>query len=133
MTDAGPSTVKWTADEMAFAVKAATNRPKGKPLAEVSRDIAAALGKTGKAVEQKLARLLMSPANKARRAELERIRYAKRVQHCNPYGNRQKVIFRPTPEMVKAQHARNAAAPRDLAAALFGDPPVGYSALERMA
>lgn len=129
----GLSSVKWTDEEMAFAFKAANARPVGKPLAELSRDIAAALGKTGKAVEQKLARLLMSPEKKARRAETERARYAKRVKDCNPYGNRQKLIFRPTPEMVSAQHARNSAGPRDLTGALCGDPPVGYSALERRA
>lgn len=129
----GPSTVKWTDEEMAFAFKAANARPIGKPLAEVSRDIAAALGKSGKAVEQKLARLLMSPETKARRAEMERARYAKRVQDCNPYGNRQIVIFRPTPEMIDARDARSNAGPRDLTGAIAGDPPVGYSALERRA
>ena len=129
----GLASAKWTDEEIAYALKAANARPTGKPLAEVSREISAHLGRTGKSVEQKLNRLLMSPATKERRAKMERARYAKRVERYHPYENKQIVMFRPTREMIEARDIKSAAPVRDLTALLCGDPPVGFSALERRA
>lgn len=123
----------WTDEEVAYALKVATARPLDKTLASVARDIADQLGRTGKSVEQKLNRLLMSPTTKERRAALERARYAKRVQKYHPYETKQIVMYRPTAEMIAARDAKSAAGFRDLTATLCGDPPVGYSALERRA
>lgn len=38
---------------------------------------------------------------------------------------------RPTEEMLRERDKRNAAAARDLTGLIFGDPPKGYSALDR--
>ena len=38
---------------------------------------------------------------------------------------------RPTEEMLRERDKRNAAAARDLTGSVFGDPPKGYSALDR--
>jgi len=124
---------KWTDEEIAYALKVATTRPLGQGIASVARDIAAHLGRTGKSVEQKLNRLLMSPATKERRAAMERARYAKRVQKYHPYETKQIVMYRPTPAMLEARDAKSSAPVRDLTALLCGDPPVGFSALERRA
>lgn len=121
---------KWTDEQVAYALKTAGARPSGQSRASVAAEIGAHIGRTGKSVEQKLIQLTLTPETRARRSKLERARYAKRVENCNPYRIE---IFRPTQQMIDARDARSAAKARDLTAALCGDPPVGYSALERRA
>lgn len=71
-------------------------------------------------------------AAKRRRAnELARLRNDKPKTGRLAFGER--IIDRPTPDILRERDRRLALPPRDLTAAFCGDPLPGYSALERRA
>jgi len=119
----------WKADELKRAIEM---RESGLLLAE----IASLIGRTEKAVRHKLGSSSFSPEQLKTRAEKAKEYRAlcglgggPRV-HSNGWD---KVASRPSDDLIKERDARWALQPRDLTAAFFGDPPVGYSALERRA
>jgi hypothetical protein len=119
----------WKSDELKRAVEM---RESGLLLSE----IAVLIGRTEKAVRHKLGYATFSPEQlKQRAARAKEYRAlcglggGNRV-HSNGWD---KVSTRPSDDLIKDRDARQSLRPRDLTAAFFGDPPVGYSALERRA
>lgn len=55
----------------------------------------------------------------------------KTILSSRPLDHECAVIHRPTPQMLADRDKRLALPPRDLTGAMFGDPPLGLSALER--
>lgn len=117
----------WKSDELKRAVEM---RESGLLLSE----IASLIGRTEKAVRHKLGYATFTPEQLKQRAAR-----AKEYRALCGLGGRvhsngwDKVGTRPTEDMLQERNARLALQPRDLTAAFFGDPPVGYSALERRA
>jgi len=129
MTNAGRKLRRWTFAEIAQLNQLYTA---GKSRAE----IAAALGTTDARVRQRLQWECQSStlgmARKKRRME--------RRKQANSELRSPREFFdmvtsgpKPTEEALRSREARWAAMPRDLTGAFFGDPPVGFSALEQRA
>lgn len=119
----------WKSDELKRAIDM---RESGLLLAE----IAVVLGRTEKAVRHKLGYATFSPEQlKQRAAKAKEYRAlcglgAGARVHSNGWD---KSMTRPTEDMLQERDRRSAMMPRDITAALFGDPLPGYSALERRA
>lgn len=97
--------------------------------------IAVELGRSTKGVVGKLEYIGLNPLQREeRRQALRRRRIAEGIQSKRLHPNGQIIASsRPDQERVAERNARYAAPHRDLTAAFFGDPPVGFSALERRA
>lgn len=94
--------------------------------------IAERLGRTAKAVSAKLEYVALSPAQREERRQHLRERRLRKNPPQRLHENSQIVeATRPNLSQISERMARYAAPHRDLAGMLFGDPPVGYSALER--
>ena len=115
----------WTEGEIAQLKRMRTSG------AENIAAIAERLGRTNKAIRQKLAYLELTPEMKRRRYDAE----ARRRQDIKGIRRSDHFTFMvQTPEEVLAdRNKRLMLRPRDLSAAYFGDPLPGYSALERRA
>jgi len=73
----------------------------------------------------------LTPDERVRRREQRREWNRKRATRvANDPKAPEPPIGRPTPEMLRDRDARAMLPCRDLTAAMFGDPPVGLSALE---
>ena len=111
----------WTEEEKQFAV---SQRLQSVPWAEIAAQLP---GRTIQAVKLKVAYVLLTPEQKARRLETERRRYRSRV----PSRDAETVSARPTDSQLNERNIRLTSAPRDLTALMMGDPPRGWSALDR--
>lgn len=109
----------WSAEDIALALSLNA----GGKRAEIS----GRLGRSPHAVRVKLQKLLMTPERHQARLATERRRYQSRV----PARDAESVSPRPTDAEIQDRNRRLAIAPRDLTAAMFGDPLPGCSALER--
>lgn len=98
-------------------------------------DIAEALGRTQKSIDGKVQYLSLSDEQRdERRRALRRRRMREAKESPRIHVNAQVVVSsRPTHDVIVERARRSDAPFRDLTAAIFGDPPVGYSALERRA
>lgn len=95
------------------------------------QEIAETLGRTLKGVKAKINYLNLSPEMKQKRNEAERTRLRRGIRVRQPDGTLPRA---PICAVVLADRdLRCNARPRDLTAALCGDPLPGYSALERRA
>jgi hypothetical protein len=119
----------WTAGEIEtlLALKAAGKMPS---------EIAERLNRSTKSVTTRLARMKMTPEQKARRLAYENNRLrSKRAAKSGIIGvsasARQNIDVEAS--ILMERDRRYGAPARSLTAAFFGDPPVGYSALERRA
>jgi len=106
----GVPCIKWTAEQVATLKKM---RRESKSYA----DIATATGRTIKAVQVKVINMRNGRDQSAR---------------IHPDG-RVLSVNQPTEDVLIERNKRLALSPRDLTAAMFGDPLPGYSALERRA
>lgn len=122
---------EWTAEEIATALSRFNNRPDGISRRDIARELAPELGRTFNAVNGKLHKLTMTPEQKARWRLTENKRYRDRVPAYRSKTELEILASRPPCEVLQEHSTRCQAPVRDLTAALCGDPPVGYSALER--
>lgn len=98
------------------------------------RQIGERINRTAKAVRVKLKRLTWTPEQRYEFNRKERLRGKKYVARKTVSGVRDMVtVVRRAPDDVLADREARYAAPRDLTGAFFGDPPQGFSALERRA
>lgn len=97
--------------------------------------IAHALGRSTKSIKTQLSYAKMTPDQRERRAQYERDRRAGQNKTlAKEAGIKFEAHKSVVPAAVISERNRRIDAPfRDLTAAIFGDPPVGYSALERRA
>lgn len=121
----------WTSEEKAALKSAGLNKQPHQTLRQVAIDVAAKLGRTGDSAVTMLRKLLMTPERRQRYLETERRRYRGRVPAFRNKEDQIIVSSRPTEEAVAAQIAYLSAPARDLTGLICGDPPLGYSALER--
>lgn len=98
-------------------------------------NIARALNRSVYAIKAKIASLRLPCAKRIMRRELERQRRNEKIKSMRiPSGTNSICGPRHIDNQLEAERSARLSAPyRDLAGALFGDPPVGYSALERRA
>jgi hypothetical protein len=98
------------------------------------RQIAERLSRPWKGVRAKLARMRMTPEMRKRYNENERLRGKKFLSPRKVAGITYMApeISKVPPELLADREARHAA-PRDLTGLICGDPPRGFSALERRA
>ena len=97
-------------------------------------DIGVRLRRTTRAVKAKFQKENLTPEQRARRADYQRRKRAEMVAARTVAGITFAKVPRETTAMDKAINERNVRinlAPRNLTAALFGDPLPGYSALDR--
>lgn len=118
----------WSIEEMTRLVNL---RAEQKSYAE----IADLLGRTRQSVRSKLKNSSFTPEQLLRRAKNAKIwrelsEKGERRVHPNGWD---KPSSRPPADLIAERDRRSAMAPRDLTAAMFGDPLPGYSALERRA
>lgn len=124
---------EWTEDEKAGALIRVNSRQKWQSVNDIARELASETDRSFFAVRSKLHKMLMTPERKAQWRATENKRYRDRVPAYRSKTELQILANRP-PSDVLREHAERCQAPvRDLTAAYFGDPPVGYSALERRA
>ena len=118
----------WTDDEWAAAQRL---RAEGHTMAGV----AARIGRGINGVKAKFQwEAMTSDQREARAARIFGYKKAWRDRQSS-YRPKEQVTktLRPPDEIIHDREARHAAGPRDLTGAFFGDPPRGYSALERRA
>jgi hypothetical protein len=92
------------------------------------------LNRTSKSVKTRLAYMKLTPAQRAARLEYDRNRrnfQNKAVSKVAGVEFEARKSARPEQDVIVERDRRHSAPMRDLTAAFFGDPPVGYSALER--
>lgn len=118
----------WTADEWAAAQRL---RAEGYQFA----GIAARHGRGINGVKEKFRWEAMTAAQREARAARihgHKVAYRERASSYRPQAQ-VTASLRPPESSFQEREARHAAGPRDLTGAFFGDPPRGYSALERRA
>jgi len=117
--------IRWTAEENQLLDKL---RKENRSIEE----IAAQLGRTGSSVESRIHWLALTPEQKVRR-NLHIQDYRERQKYRGPtqQANRAEATTKPCPLVLAERDYRLSLAPRDLTAALMGDPAIGRSALDR--
>lgn len=97
-------------------------------------DIAVRLGRTGKAVRAKFAKENLTAEQRQQRANYLRSKREAQIKTRQISGMTfMRVQPRETVAAFTERNHRLSLAPRDLTAAIFGDPLPGYSALDRRA
>lgn len=118
----------WTAEDWARVVEM---RAAGSAI----RKIAVSIGRTFHQVRSKICWEAMTAEQRESRALRMRlgkssvpktISTGRSLEHV-------RICARPSPESLEERARRYSAGPRDLTGAFFGDPPLGYSALEKRA
>jgi hypothetical protein len=129
MSNKGKKLQRWTDEELQLLNKMYLAGDSRKMIAE-------ALGSTLERVKH---RLRWEMTNGDMREQRRKRSYMRRLQRCKderkaavPYSC-VSAGPRPVPQMIDDRDQRSAAPARDLTALYMGDPPVGYSALERRA
>ena len=123
------TSIPWTAEELKLATDM---RAEGKTHPEIAK----AVGRSKKAVRNKLNKTSFTSEELVKRAQSAKLYRARsctqneRRVHADGYST---VGSRPTEELIRERDERSALRPRDLTAAFFGDPLPGRSALERRA
>lgn len=121
------SEFEWSAADIATAQKLFAE---GLSYAQIGERI----NRTPKGVRVKLKRLSWTPEQRYAYNKKERLRGKKFVARKTVAGMRTMVqVTRPIPPELLADREARYAAPQDLTGAFFGDPPKGFSALERRA
>lgn len=115
----------WTADEWQRAQKLKADGRDDEQIAET-------LGRTRKAVRAKFQKERLTPEQRLRRAEVDRKRRRREMgpRIVGGFG----LLRKPREDAIEAfrdRDTRLAAGHRDLTALICGDPPVGFSALDR--
>ena len=96
------------------------------------RDIADQLGRTVMSVWGKILDLRRTPTDRAQKIDKGRIRRHIKANKDRLHPSPQSLLEeRPAPELLAERDVRFSAPLRDLAGFVFGDPPVGYSALDQ--
>lgn len=119
---------KWTFNEIARLRKM-------KAAGESNEEIALQLRRSSDCVRERIKYENMSAEDKKAKVARARERRSKRPAvgeklWGNPTDNLVSPSGRPTPEMIEEAQQRYLA-PRTLTSSFFGDPPVGWSALDR--
>jgi len=123
----GMSANVWSGDHVERLLKMSAE---GVPYEE----IASALGRSGKAIHAKLMKLRKTP-EQLRADRAKRRKYAVEQYPSRKHGAGFTETSRndPDEDVLAERNYRLGLIPRDLTAAMFGDPPPGYSALDRRA